>query len=73
MESTVAQKLEALLKLQKIDSKLDSLKKVWGALPEEVMDLEDELAGYQTRIDKFIQELEELNGEIGRASCRESV
>ncbi len=64
MESTVAQKLEALLKLQKIDSKLDSLKKVRGALPEEVMDLEDELAGYQTRIDKFNQELEELNGEI---------
>ncbi len=64
MESTVAQKLEALLKLQKIDSKLDSLKKVRGALPEEVMDLEDELAGYQTRIDKFNQELEDLNGEI---------
>ena len=64
MESTVAQKLEALLKLQTIDSKLDSLKKVRGALPEEVMDLEDELAGYQTRIDKFNQELEELNGGI---------
>ncbi len=64
MESTVAQKLEALLKLQTIDSKLDSLKKVRGALPEEVMDLEDELAGYQTRIDKFNQELDDLNGEI---------
>jgi len=64
MESTVAQKLEALLKLQTIDSKLDSLKKVRGALPEEVMDLEDELAGYQTRIDKFNQELEEQNGGI---------
>ena len=64
MESTVAQKLEALLKLQTIDSKLDSLKKVRGALPEEVMDLEDELAGYQTRIDKFNQELDDLNQEI---------
>ena len=64
MESTVAQKLEALLKLQTIDSKLDSLKKVRGALPEEVMDLEDELAGYQTRIDKFNQELDDLNGDI---------
>jgi len=64
MENTVAQKLEALLKLQTIDSKLDSLKKVRGALPEEVMDLEDELAGYQTRIDKFNHELDELNQEI---------
>jgi predicted nucleic acid-binding Zn-ribbon protein len=64
MENTVAQKLEALLKLQSIDSRLDSLKKVRGALPEEVMDLEDELAGYQTRIDKFNQELDELNQEI---------
>ncbi len=64
MENTVAQKLEALLKLQTIDSKLDSLKKVRGALPEEVMDLEDELAGYQTRLDKFNQELDDLNGEI---------
>ncbi len=64
MENTVAQKLEALLKLQTIDSKLDSLQKVRGALPEEVMDLEDELAGYQTRLDKFNQELDDLNGEI---------
>ena len=64
MESTVAQKLEALLKLQTIDSKLDSLKKVRGALPEEVGDLEDELTGYQTRIDKFNQELKDLEDEI---------
>lgn len=64
MESTVAQKLEALLKLQTIDSKLDSLKKVRGALPEEVGDLEDELQGYQTRIDKFNQELKELEEGI---------
>ncbi len=71
MENTVAQKLEALLKLQSIDSTLDSLKKVRGALPEEVMDLEDELAGYQTRIDKFNQELEDLNQEI--ASRKEAI
>ncbi len=64
MESTVAQKLDALLKLQQIDSNLDSLKKVRGALPEEVGDLEDELAGYQTRIDKFNQELKSLEDEI---------
>jgi uncharacterized protein len=64
MESTVAQKLDALLKLQSIDSELDSIKKVRGALPEEVLDLEDEIAGYQTRIEKYNQELENLETDI---------
>jgi uncharacterized protein len=53
MESTVAQKLEALLNLQKIDSRLDAIFKVRGALPEEVQDLEDEIIGYETRLEKF--------------------
>ncbi|MDH5608990.1 MAG: C4-type zinc ribbon domain-containing protein [Cyclobacteriaceae bacterium] len=64
MENTVAKKLEALVKLQSIDSELDELKKIRGALPDEVMDLEDELAGYQTRIDKQHQELEEIEENI---------
>ena len=36
---TVAQKLEALVKLQSIDSKIDELKKLRGDLPDEVQDL----------------------------------
>lgn len=64
MESTVAKKLDALLKLQSIDSELDSLVKVRGALPEEVRDLEDEIAGYQTRVDKYNQDLDNLELEI---------
>ena len=36
---SVAQKLEALVKLQSIDSKLDELKKLRGDLPDEVQDL----------------------------------
>jgi hypothetical protein len=42
---TVAQKLEALVKLQSIDSQLDELKKLRGDLPDEVQDLEDEMEG----------------------------
>ena len=38
MESPVAQKLEAILNLQNIDSRLDAIFKVRGALPEEVQD-----------------------------------
>ena len=64
MENTVAKKLEALVKLQSIDSELDELKKVRGALPDEVMDLEDEIAGYQTRIDKQNGELQEFERGI---------
>lgn len=64
MDNTVAKRLEALTKLQKIDSELDEIKKVRGALPEEVMDLEDEIAGYQTRIDKQNAELSDFEKSI---------
>ncbi len=64
MESTVAQKLDALTKLQGIDSKLDEIKKVRGALPDEVRDLEDEIAGYETRIEKFDETVKAIHDEI---------
>ncbi len=64
MESTVAQKLDSLKKLQQFDSKLDEIVKVRGALPEEVRDLEDEIVGYQTRIAKYNSENDEQDEEI---------
>ena len=64
MEKSVSQKLEALIKLQAIDSELDEIHKVRGALPEEVRDLEDEIAGYETRIDKYNQEEKSLEEDI---------
>lgn len=64
MEKTVSQKLDSLKKLQSIDSQLDEIKKVRGALPEEVSDLEDEIVGYETRVEKFNTELSELEGNI---------
>jgi len=64
MESTVAQKLDSLIKLQQLDSELDELTKVRGALPEEVEDLEDEIAGYQTRITKIENEITEVEKGI---------
>jgi predicted nucleic acid-binding Zn-ribbon protein len=56
---SVEEKLLSLVKLQKIDSKLDGLQVLKGELPMEVSDLEDEIAGLharQTRIE------EEING-----------
>ena len=64
MESTVAEKLESLSKLQSVDSQLDEIKKIRGALPEEVMDLEDEIAGYETRMGKHNQNIEDLELSI---------
>lgn len=61
-EYSIQEKLESIIRLQKIDSKLDDINKLRGELPMEVKDLEDEIAGYQTRIDNVdanIKEIEE--------------
>lgn len=58
-EYSVEEKLSSLVRLQKIDSKLDEIKILKGELPMEVSDLEDEITGLhsrQTRIE------EEING-----------
>ncbi|HEV7350493.1 zinc ribbon domain-containing protein [Telluribacter sp.] len=74
MESTIAQKLDSLLKLQDIDSKLDEILKIRGDLPEEVRDLEDEIIGFETRMNKFKSEIDALNSEIDnlKASQKDS-
>jgi predicted nucleic acid-binding Zn-ribbon protein len=61
---SVAQKLEALVKLQAIDSKIDEIKKLRGDLPDEVQDLEDEIEGYKTRLNRFEAEQKELEENI---------
>ena len=66
MESTVAQKLDALQHLQAIDSELDEIKKIRGDLPEEVRDLEDEIAGQETRISRLKQDVSGLKEEISK-------
>src|SRR6218665_47704 len=64
---TVVQKLEALLKLQSIDSKLDELKKLRGDLPDEVKNMEDELEGLKTREKRFENELKDLEDGIKKS------
>lgn len=72
--TTVAQKLEALVKLQSIDSKLDEIKKLRGDLPDEVQDLEDEVEGYKTRLGRFNDDLSETEQKIKdfKAGIKES-
>ncbi len=57
-EATVEEKLRALYDLQLIDSKIDEIKNLRGELPLEVRDLEDEIAGLTTRIDKLRADLQ---------------
>jgi predicted nucleic acid-binding Zn-ribbon protein len=59
-EVTIAQKLDALYQLQKIDSEIDRIRTVRGELPLEVQDLEDELLGLETRLTKLKDEVKEL-------------
>ena len=64
MEQTVEQKLKALYELQNIHTKIDKIRQVRGELPMEVADLEDEVAGLETRIHKIKAELDDLEDSI---------
>ncbi|MDR2824031.1 MAG: C4-type zinc ribbon domain-containing protein [Prevotellaceae bacterium] len=63
---TVEEKLSVLYNLQKIVSKIDDIKTLRGDLPLEVQDLEDELVGLNTRLNKFNAEVKEMNAAIGQ-------
>jgi uncharacterized protein len=56
LEISIEQKLKALYRLQQIESQIDKIRIIRGELPLEVQDLEDEIAGLETRIDNYIQE-----------------
>lgn len=64
MEQTVEQKLKALYQLQAIHTQIDRIRQVRGELPMEVSDLEDEVAGLETRIQKIKSELDELEDSV---------
>jgi predicted nucleic acid-binding Zn-ribbon protein len=63
-EVSVADKLDALYDLQKIDSEIDRIRTIRGELPLEVQDLEDELEGLETRIAKIQEEIKDLETEV---------
>lgn len=63
-EVSIEQKLIALYSLQQIDSQIDKIKIIRGELPLEVQDLEDEIAGLETRIENFNIEIKEAKEAI---------
>jgi uncharacterized protein len=63
-ELNTAEKLRQLYELQLVDSELDELQNMKGELPVEVNDLEDEIAGLETRQQKAETANAEMDGEI---------
>lgn len=63
-ELNVEDKLRALYALQLVDSKIDEIRNVRGELPLEVEDLEDEVAGLSTRLEKLKSDLDTIDEQI---------
>ncbi len=59
VDAAVERRLVALYSLQLIDSEIDKIKIIRGELPRAVQDLEDEIAGLNTRIENFTAEIKE--------------
>jgi predicted nucleic acid-binding Zn-ribbon protein len=63
-ELTIEEKLRALYSLQLVDSEIDKIRTLRGELPLEVQDLEDEVAGLETRIGNLKNEIAELEKSV---------
>lgn len=63
-ELTIEEKLRALYSLQLVDSEIDKIRILRGELPLEVQDLEDEVAGLETRIGNLKSEVSELEKSV---------
>lgn len=64
IEISIEQKLAALYSLQQIDTQIDKIRMIRGELPLEVQDLEDEIAGLETRVKNFTEEIEKLEQQV---------
>lgn len=64
IEVSIERKLIALYSLQQVDSHIDKIRIIRGELPLEVQDLEDDIAGLETRVENYIQQSTALNQRI---------
>ncbi len=63
-EISVEDKLKALFQLQTVDTSIDKIRILRGELPLEVQDLEDEVAGLETRVVNYEEGVGKLDAEI---------
>ncbi len=62
-DMAVRDKLVTLFTLQTIDTRIDRIRIVRGELPLEVQDLEDDVAGLETRLQNIEREIEDLKNQ----------
>ena len=62
--ASIEKQLKALYSLQVIDTKIDKIRIIRGELPLEIEDLEDQVAGLTTRLEKFNAELHDIDETI---------
>jgi predicted nucleic acid-binding Zn-ribbon protein len=65
-EISVEERLRALYGLQLVDSEIDKIKTLRGELPLEVQDLEDEIAGLETRLGNLKEEVVTLEKSVSK-------
>ena len=65
-EVSVEERLRALFSLQMVDSEIDKIKTLRGELPLEVQDLEDEIAGLETRLGNLREEVVTLDKSVSK-------
>jgi hypothetical protein len=65
-EISVEERLRALFSLQLVDSEIDKIKTLRGELPLEVQDLEDEIAGLETRLGNLKDEVVNLEKAVSK-------
>jgi len=61
---TILHKLQALYRLQQIDSQITKIRSVRGMLPVEIKDLEDTIAGLETRIANMNEDIKTADQTI---------
>jgi len=66
IDMSVEEKLETLYKLQTILSGIDEKRALRGELPLEVQDLEDEIEGLSTRMEKIENEIKDFESAIAQ-------
>lgn len=67
---SIAQKLLSLYNLQQIMSQIDRIRVIRGELPDEIRDLEDAHEGMQTRINKYNDDIANLNNKIAEENAK---
>nr|NQU93999.1 hypothetical protein [Bacteroidota bacterium] len=74
LERSIEKILIALYSLQQIDSQVDKIRIIRGELPLEVQDLEDEIIGLETRVEKYEEEVNNSEKQVAekKMSIKES-